>query len=183
MRWSLLLLLAWFVVPLTTLAQEPPPRALFPSTDDLGPDWLQQSVFDVPLTEYPYFDRFAAAIYMGPRGSRILIGYTQVAEGATATRQAWEEMVGAVSIYSQSMTVDYTGQTDLDTVPPVVGCNDMRRVEGTDRVFAAAVPVGISLCAVDPDVLILTYVSGNVAGYEGYEASDLMIEMMLETAV
>ena len=158
----------------------PRPERLFPSVVDLGSGW-GQLVYDAPLEPYPYLDRFAGAGYIGPRGSRIEIIYVEVADGPEAIANSWSEAEQLVADWGESFTIDEAIQKKLDGAPPVAGCSDMRRLQGKDPI-STRVMIGVSLCAVDTDVYVIALVSGWLEGLEGHQASDRVIELVLETS-
>jgi hypothetical protein len=158
----------------------PRPETLFPSVVDLG-SGRGQLVFDVPLEPYPYLDRFAGASYIGPKGSRIHVMYVAVANGPEATSKAWPEAEQLVADWGESFTIDEAIQEKLDSTPPVAGCSDMRRLQGKDLI-STRVMIGVSLCAVDTDVYVVALVSGWLDGLEGHQASDRVVELVLESS-
>jgi hypothetical protein len=74
---------------------------------------------------------------------------------------------------------DFQRDKALETMSPPSGCSDVRRVEGSERIGGATFQVGVTLCAADPDILLVTAVSGEFNGLTGVEASDAVAEMTL----
>ena len=68
----------------------------------------------------------------------------------------------------------------LSALPPPPGCAKAARAEGTDA--AAEFPGGLTRCAVDPDVILLAVVSGDLAGRSGARAADALIAAALAAA-
>ena len=178
MRVLAIVVAAVLALPTSLAAQDTPVADLFPSAARIGLAWNSAGAADAALTEYPMLERFAGSAYWGPNGARVLIGYLRVAEGPAATRDAWELASATVDDYRRTFVVDYTAEATLAGAPPVAGCAEMRRSEGTDPVFTF-LPVGVSLCAADPDVIVVAYVSGKVGNLMGSAASDRIVELVL----
>jgi hypothetical protein len=103
-----------------------------------------------------------------------------VAEGMSAIRDSWELGNGYFSAYSNDVDTDYGAERDLGDRPLPEGCADGRRTFGTDEVLGANFPAGVSLCAADPDMIIVTYASGVIDGQTGYRASDHLVALVLQ---
>ncbi len=121
------------------------------------------------------------AVYGGPEGARVVVSVFLVAEGMTAIRDSWE--IGNNAFDSYRSEIDYAYQSsrerDLAERAAPEGCADTRRIYGVDTIGLATFPVGITLCAADPEVMVLAYASGTVAGLTGYEASDAVVAAVL----
>jgi hypothetical protein len=170
------------ITPLGVLAQEPSPHDLFPAPDELGSGWKLLSAADIPPSDTSAIEQLSEAIYVGPEGNRATVLMSRVAEGPAATRKAWEFMGQSFENFRMAFDADYSSERDLEEQPFVDGCADMRRMDGADKVIPALL-VGVSLCAADPDTLVLAYVSGEVDGLSGHAASDRVVELVLARAV
>src|SRR5215207_428796 len=93
---------------------------------------------------------------VGPEGNRATVLLTRVAEGPAATRKAWELVGQDFDNLRMAFDADYSSERELKEQPLVDGCADMRRMDGADGVIPNLL-VGVSLCAADPDALILAY--------------------------
>ena len=189
---SRLLRLSWLAVLVVgvagatgpVVAQEATPQpaatalALLPRPETLGQGW---TLLDTPgfggLSPAAFRDG-ANAIYGGPDGARVLITVLLVAEGRPAIRESWVLANSTIDNYRTQLDAPIGDVGDLDRVPPPAGCAQVRRVVGRDRVFDAF-PVGMTLCAADPDVIVLAVASGDVAGLSGYQASDFAVSITL----
>ncbi len=167
--------------PIAVVAQEIPSPDLFPGASDLGDDWVLISARDADdayLADHPSFDRLSIATYLGPSGGRVVTARVRVKEGPSATRESWDNANQSFDQYLITFKADYSSEARLETEPLVNGCATMRRLDGADSVIPA-VPVGLSLCAADPNAIVFAYVSGSVDGLTGHAASDHVIELVL----
>ena len=128
----------------------------------------------------PAFRDVAAATYGGPNGARAYVADLLVAEGMTAVRDSWELSNHYFHHYDDHTDTEYGSEDTLK----IGRCQRDVPMDGghlapTKR-WGEDFPVGISLCAADPDMIILTYASGEVDGQTGYLASDRLVELVLE---
>ena len=98
--------------------------------------------------------------------------------GPAAARDAWELGNQTFNNFLPTFTVSYPSESRLADTPLVTTCADMRRIEGEDIVLKG-LPVGMSLCAADPDEIIFVYTSGAIDGASGAAAADRIIALML----
>lgn len=150
-----------------------------PTAESLGPGW---SVLNAKATAvadiHPAFRDAARATYGGPNGARAYVLVMLVAEGMTAVRDSWELSNDYFDSYTYNMVEEYGTEEDLEGHPLTEGCADGRRTFGSDADLGEMFPIGVSLCAADPDMIILTYASGEVDGQTGYLASDRLVELV-----
>ncbi|MFT4040606.1 MAG: hypothetical protein QM692_20670, partial [Thermomicrobiales bacterium] len=66
---------------------------------------------------------------------------------------------------------------EIDNLAPPEGCVESSRADGVDP--NSQYPAGLTLCAVDPDVIILAIVSGELGDESGYLAADTLIALAL----
>ena len=136
-----------------------------------------------PATENldPAFSEGVYGIYGGPDGARVVVSVFEVAEGMNAIRTSWELANGAFDNYRNQIEYgfDVSRERDLAELPLPDGCADGRRIYGVDKFGIELFPVGLELCAADPNILVLVYASGTVAGMTGYEAADAVTEIVL----
>jgi hypothetical protein len=152
-----------------------------PSTESIGPGWSVLTADAAAVTDLASaFRDLATANYGGPNGARAYVVVLLVAEGMTAVRDAWELSNGYFDNYRLNTDYEFDSEESLEGRPLPEGCADARRTFGTDEVLGEVFPVGISLCAADPDMIILAYASGEVDGQTGYLASDRLVELVLE---
>jgi hypothetical protein len=176
-----LAMLLFSSIAVTAQSATPVPSRLFPAAEELGPGWVQHAVFDLPLDQYPSFARFAVAAYLGPNGSRIVVVYSESADGARATSEVWAEANRMIDDWGKSIDFEEAVQEKLSAISPVTGCTDMRRMRGEDPVIPSVL-VSMSLCGVNTDTFVLAYVSGSLQGVSGYRASDRIVKMVLRAS-
>jgi len=154
--------------------------ALLPGPETFGDGWVLLSN-SPPEDRLPAFRAATLGTYGGPAGTRILLDVLLVAEGMTAVRESWERINDYLQGYETRMELEFDFQRDqeLDAMAPPSGCADARRVEGNERIGGNVFPVGVTLCAADPDILLVAAVSGEFDGLSGIEASDAVIETTL----
>jgi hypothetical protein len=163
------------------LAQDSPAAKLLPDAANLGSSW--STVSGVPKQEGRASSgtSWANMEYIGPNGARVLVTVYVVAAGPKAARDTWEIANRQFDVLRFSFDSAYGRERDLEEAPVVGGCADMRRVDGSEEVFSR-IPVGLTLCAADPDILVIAYVSGEVRNLTGYAAADLLVELVLSRA-
>jgi hypothetical protein len=149
-----------------------------PSAQDLGPDWVEvwQSGLD-PGADL--FKEGAVTVYGGSAGSRAVVYAWVIQDSTTAVRRSWEETVDLLNDQRYEWASDYDwSQADvIDRLPAPDGCVEASRAEGGNP--DSQYPAGLTLCAIDPDVIVLAIVSGELEGETGYLSSDLLIQKAL----
>lgn len=183
------LMLCFF--PAATLSQEttPEPGATaaesLPAASVLGKGWTQDTpVSPDILAEYSFtmspdvFSEGAAATYLGPNGSRVLILNLIVTDNRVAIRKSWEDATSLLDALAFGITEDYTRTEDLETMTAPEGCVEAKRKEGIERGFLT--PFAATMCAVDPDTIVLVIASGTFDQGAGVEASDAIMVASLE---
>jgi hypothetical protein len=168
--------------PLSAVAQDDNEAAVavLPVAETFGERWTLLST-DFPDERLPAFRAATIATYGGPNGARIVLDALLVAEGMMAIRESWERINEYLQGYQTSMALEFDFQRDkeLEAMAPPSGCADARRVEGNERIGGSTFPVGVTLCAADPDILLVAAVSGEVNGLTGVASSDAVVEMTL----
>ncbi len=152
-----------------------------PDASTLGPGWV--NVWQAGID--PGADLFkegVMGVYGGDAGSRAVVYAWVIQDSTTAVRRSWEATAELLSSqrFEWASDYDYSQASDIDGLEPPPGCVESSRAEGMspDSQFAA----GLTLCAVDPDVILLTIVSGELDGETGYLASDALIQTVLAAA-
>lgn len=149
-----------------------------PAESDLGPGWTK--VWEAGID--PGADLFkegVKAVYGGDGGSRAVVYAWVIQDSTTAVRRSWEstaELLGSQR-YEWASDYDWSQADDIDGVDPPAGCVESSRAEGANP--DSQFPAGLTLCAVDPDVIILAIVSGELGENTGYLASDALIALAL----
>ena len=180
-RWFMILVAGLLFIPVVATAQQPPAQDLFPTTEQLGEGWELQSAADIEPSDTSAIERLSEASYLGPKGSRVYMLLAQVQDGPAAVRTSWELMGASFEALRLDFDANYSSERELEELPGVDGCADMRRMTGKDGIVSE-MQVAVSLCAADPDVLLLVYVSGEVNGLTGYQASDALVALVLNQA-
>ena len=150
---------------------------MLPAPTAFGDDWALLAT-PAPTAEISAaFRDVAFGVYGGPNGARITLVVYLVAEGMTAVRDSWEIANKDYEAYRLEMDWGFqsTRETETATAPLPAGCADARRIYGVEKIGFQTFPVGLTLCASDPDVIVLAYASGEVNGLSGYEASDAAV--------
>jgi len=152
-----------------------------PDAAALGPGWSVLDADATAVADLPSALRDAAvATYGGPDGARASVLVMLVADGMSAIRDSWELGNDTFDRYSYQIDEESGAERDLEDRPLPEGCADGRRTFGTDEVLGANFPAGVSLCAADPDMIVVTYASGDVDGQTGYRASDHLVTLVLK---
>lgn len=187
-RWSGLLVVALVMgwsAPVAARQETPEagPDAVrfFPEASVFGDGWSQidQRGVQVPSD---IFRQGAVVTYAGPIGARIVVISLLQTDTRVAVRQSWEEATKTFDQYrySWASNSDYELGQRLEAMEPPAGCVEAKRAEGSDREFGFT--AGITMCALDPDVILLAGVSGTLGEEAGYAASDLVIAEALAAA-
>jgi hypothetical protein len=152
-----------------------------PEATDLGPGWV--SIWQAGID--PGADLFkegVKAVYGGDTGSRAVVYAWVIQDSTTAVRRSWEATAELLSSqrYEWASDYDWSQASEIDGLEPPSGCVESSRAEGSNA--DSQYPAGLTLCAVDPDVIVLTIVSGELDGESGYLASDALIRISLASA-
>ena len=187
-------LTALMMLPISVVgAQDPTPEPgpdaarLLPGAIAFGDGWeLTQTVNPSVLTPYSFemtpdvFREGAAGIYTGPGGSRIVIVSLLITENRVAIRQSWEDATGILNAANSGVSTDYERDLALETMEAPARCAEAKRIEGTERFVL--LPMGGTMCAVDPDGILIAIVSGDFDEQAGVAASDAVIDLALNGA-
>ncbi|MFT4040317.1 MAG: hypothetical protein QM692_19210 [Thermomicrobiales bacterium] len=184
MRTRILALVMIVIFAPTTMArfalQDQTALGWLPTAASLGAGWSMLNADTAVVTDLPPALRDTAqAIYAGPNGARAYVLVILVAEGMTAIHDAWDFGNDTFERYRDLVDETSGAEVGLDNRPLPDGCTDGRRSFGRDGVLGASFLAGVSLCARSPDMIILAYVSGVVAGQTGDRASDHVVELAL----
>jgi hypothetical protein len=171
-------------------AQEPTPgpgpnaAMLLPNTGALGDGWtLIQTVSPDLLARHSFemtpdvFREGAAGIYGGPSGSRIVVVALLITENRVAIRQSWENATKLLDNVRGRTTTDYSRAQELEKMALPEGCAEAKRIEGTE--IFDLMPTGGTMCAIDPDIILIAVAFGDYGGQTGVVASDAVIDAAL----
>lgn len=150
-----------------------------PAAEALGDGWIETSRAGIaPGPEL--FREGVRGVYGGPEGTRALVYVWLTQAGETARRGAWDTTVAFLGTKSQQWAAHVSSlQVGAASTPsPLSGCTDLGRAEGVDP--DSQIAGGLTLCAVDPDVIVLAIVSGELDGASGSQASDALVRIALE---
>lgn len=186
----LLTSIAMLISSQAVLAQEPTPEPgpnaakLLPDAAALGSGWaIEQTVSPDLLARYSFemtpdvFREGAAGIYAGPNGSHIVVVSLLITENRVAIRQSWEDATELMDNVRSRTSTDYERDQALETMDPPSSCVEAKRIEGIENFILA--PVGGTMCAVDPDGILIAVVFGNFGEQTGVAASDEVIGTVL----
>jgi hypothetical protein len=186
---SIVLVLIGGLVPFSTLAQQDsetlPVTAgagrYLPRAQEIGDGWIDIVRGGIAPGQ-ELFQEGVKGVYGGPGGSRAVI-YVWITQPDDATAQrAWKTtddfMTSVQPQWGSVYTPSWSGE--LAQLSPPAGCANAARADGLDA--STRFPVGMTLCAVEPDVIVLTIVSGTYAGQHGYLASDALLAKALAVA-
>lgn len=155
-----------------------------PSAEDLGKGWsLSQTVSPDILISYGFtmspdtFREGAARIYLGPNGSQVVVVSLLTTTSRVAVRKSWDDASKILDGLGSMASEDYEKTRDLESSDPPTNCVEAKRSVGTEQFVG--LPVGATMCAVDPDGILVAITFGNVNGNEGAAASDAVIEIAL----
>jgi hypothetical protein len=126
------------------------------------------------------FREGAAGIYLGPQGARVIFVSLLATSSHVAVRKSWDDASKLLDEGGSMTSQDYTKVQDLSTVPPPNGCVEAKRTEGTEN-FTGLLSGG-TMCAIDPDIILIAITFGSVGQDSGVAASDAVIEAALGIA-
>lgn len=149
-----------------------------PADTDLGPGWTKTWEAGID----PGADLFkegVVAVYGGNSGSRAIVYAWVIQDSTTAVRRSWEATADLLQDqrYEWASDYNYSEADTIDGLEPPAGCVESSRAEGSNP--DSRFPAGLTLCAVDPDVIVLTMVSGELGEESGYLASDALVQLAL----
>jgi hypothetical protein len=150
-----------------------------PSAGAIGEGWSDVSQMGIAPGR-DLFREGVKAVYGGPEGSRALVYVRLTKDGETARQSAWDQTAAFFRIKSQQWAAEASSMpaNNASTPSPLASCRDVRQAEGVDP--ETQIAGGLTLCAVDPDVIVLTIVSGELDGGSGVHASDALLQIALE---
>lgn len=166
----------------TVAAQEPVADRL-PEAAVFGSGWTQIATLSAALA-LPAdadldvsFEDAAHGVYGGPGGARVVVSVLRVTEGLSAGRQSWLVADTLFDSYRADIERGFLvgREAELGVLPLPEGCAEARRLYGTDTIGFQQFPVGLTLCAVDPDLFVFVYTSGEVNGLTANDAADFVV--------
>lgn len=172
----------------TAVAQETPPAEAGPATGRYLPDasvfgqgWSQTDLGALQVAS-DIFQEASYAVYGGPTGARVVVSAYLTTDTRAAVRQSWEEVTTIFdrARFNVATDYDYSQLERLEGLEPPAGCVEAKRFEGIDPDYAYT--AGGTMCALDPDVIVVAIVSGAVEDQTGYAASDSAIAQALAAA-
>ena len=165
---------------------EPGPNAsrLLPDASALGDGWHSSETVNPDLLARYYFEMSpdvfregAARIYVGRNGSRIVVVSLLITENRVAIRQSWEDATLLLDAVSSDTSTDYQRDEALQSMDVPAGCVEAKRIEGIEDFVL--LPVGGTMCAIDPDAILISVVFGDFNEQTGVEASDAVVGVVL----
>lgn len=156
-------------------AQDPTPvpgpnaAKLLPDGGKLGKGWKQDELRGLDASA-DLFREGAVASYTGPHGARAVIYVWLVTESRAAVRASWESTTSLFDRYHYNLSYGYERDKQLETVPAPQGCTEAKRSDGEDKLLYAT--TAVSMCAADPDRIVLAVVVGGIDGIADYTMSD-----------
>ncbi len=158
------------------------------SAKTLGKGWsLSQTVSPDVLVQYGFtmtpdsFREGAAGIYLGPQGAQVIFVSLLATSSHVAVRKSWDDASTILSGLGTMVSQDYQKAQDLSTAAPPDGCVEAKRTEGTEN-FTGLLS-GATMCAIDPDLILIAITFGTVEAASGVAASDAVIESSLGIAL
>jgi hypothetical protein len=145
--------------------------AYLPEPTGLGDGWRLERV-GVPGADPEVFVDSANAFYTGPQGGRIEVFAYVTKSDRTSVQQSWE---GASAVFENLAYKTQYRQRNDQAVP--AECDNGKSSEGTDLLFQ--VSVGITMCSVGADAIVLAVVSGEYNGQTGADASGAVVALSL----
>jgi hypothetical protein len=136
-----------------------------PNDDALGDSWTRASDVGPAETDDDVFAGASFVVFLGEDGARALLLVAVAQPSRTAVQRSWEQAGEWFDFYRYQIEADYDREGELAAQPLPEGCVDARRVDGYDPVFVQ--PAGVTLCAVDPDVILIAVVYGPLRWADG----------------
>lgn len=153
---------------------------VIPDVDAFGEGWSSVMVapLDLPADT---FRAGAMGVLTGPDGARVMSVAMLVTDQRIAVRRSWEAANDLFRKYSGELEYESDRDEILDRQPLPAGCLEAKRIDGTARQLGldTTIPMGLTLCAADPDLIVLAVVSGGIGPLAGYQASDAVASLML----
>lgn len=188
MRIAALVLLMILSVTGTSVGAQQSAASLMPGPDEIGDDWVmigQTGYLDmVPVGMRSFIDDSAVTIFGGPNGARISVYVFRTDGSPRAIRQSWDATNGLFENIRGDIDYGYdtSRERELANAPLPAGCADARRTYGEEST-SPRFKVGLTLCAVDPDLTLLVFTSGPINGLSGQPAADAIVELVLAGGV
>jgi hypothetical protein len=171
----------------TTPVPGPEAAKHLPAAKKLGKGWIiSQTVSPDTLVQYGFrmtpdsFREGAASIYLGPQGAQVVFVALLATSSHVAVRKSWDDASTLLDEFGSTIAQDFQKTQDLSTASPPDGCVEAKRIEGTANLVL--LPSGGTMCAIDPDLILIALTIGNVGANSGVAASDAVIEASLGVA-
>lgn len=155
----------------------PEALALLPAVAAFGDGWSSPAA-PVRFVPADAFRDGVLVAFGGPGGARVVVVALLATDERVAIRASWEEAGKLYDRYRHDLTYDDGLADALADTPPPPGCAEAKRIEGIGE--RDAFSAGVTLCAVDPDAILLAVASGPVLGATGTRASDAVIATALD---
>lgn len=162
-----------------TLPVTPGAGKYLPTAEKLGEGWV--STVAAGIAPGPQlFNEGVKGVYGGPAGSRAVVYVWITKEAMTADSPAWAAITDFAGSARTEWGSDFplSREQELAKEAPPAGCKAAVRSEGIAA--GTRFPVGLTLCAVAPDAIILTIVSGEYGGAQGAAAADALLATALQ---
>lgn len=155
-----------------------------PDAKNFGTGWaLAQTVSPDVLDLYAFkmspdtFREGAAGVYLGPKGAQIIFVSLLTTNSRVAVRKSWEDASKLLDGIGNLASLNYEKTRDLTTAEPPTNCVEAKRAEAAEY-FTGSI-VGATMCAIDPDGILIAITIGDIGGSTGVTASDAVIEVAL----
>jgi len=180
----LVLILAALWPPVGMVAAQTSATELLPDGEQFGSGWTSLERVGTVTGPPSAFTSVAHGVYVGPRGTRLIAAVYVIANGMNELTAAWERGNSDFESYRALIGGgnDPQREDNLALEPLPKGCSDGRRTSGIEHVGYGKFLVGLSLCIVETDLMVLAFVSGPVGGGGGYEASDAAVAVIVAGA-
>jgi hypothetical protein len=155
----------------------------FPPIEPFGEGW--QVVRSAGLEVDPdVFRTGGVTVLTGPDGARVVAAVLLVTRDRVAVRRSWEAADNLYDNFGGELAYLSGREQELDGDPPPPGCVEAKRIDGTAKQLGidTGIPLGITMCAAEPDVIVIAVASGAMLDATGYAASDAIVALMVAHA-
>jgi hypothetical protein len=154
---------------------------LLPHAAAFGPESMHLKMMSVDklswaMTMAPdVFREGAVGIYGGPTRAQVVVATLLLTNARIALRRG-ANATRLFHSYGYQLDDEFN-QTGLWDAPLSAGCAEAKRFEGVSRDFGF--PTGVTLCAADPDLIVVAVASGLVNDRAG-EAADAVVKAVID---
>lgn len=119
------------------------------------------------------------SVFVGPAGSRIAVAVLPLVTTSVPSNQVQQAIDDVQFALMQNWNTNASTSLNLQALPPPVGCSVAQRAMGVTGLHT--LPAGLTVCQVrNANIAMFVTIEGEIDSLSGVEASDQVVERVLE---